>query len=153
MPKAQFLTKAHFLGKVDIKGKPVSFFSPPHDEPDFLWVDLEELAKAFLPDDAAIRMVKHSHNFGMVNRPTEAAVCGDKIVTIVPHPMAQGFCAFIDHENGHIELNEEEWSLGPANLAYVRAFADAHKKYMPLGFNGLFAAYSNQGGPYMRGAK
>lgn len=153
MLKSQFLTKARFLGTVDIKGKPVSFFSPPHEEPDFLWIDLEELAKVFLPDDAAIRMVKHSHNFGMANRPTEAAVRGDKIVTIVPHPMAQGFCAFIDHENGHVVLNEEEWNLGPANLAYVRAFADAHSKYMPLEFDGLFAAYRNQGGPHLRGSE
>lgn len=153
MSNAHFLTKARFLGTVDIKDKQVSFFSPPHEEPDFLWVDLEELGKVFLPADAAIRMVKHSHKFGMVNRPTATAVHGDRIVTIVPHPMAQGFCAFIDHENGHVELNEDEWNAGPANLAYIRALADAHKKFMPLGFDGLAAAYRNQGGPNLRGAE
>lgn len=153
MLSAHFPGKARFLGTVQVKDNEVSFFSPPHDEPDFLWVDLEELAKVFLPEDAAIRMVKHTHNFGMVNRPTTTAVRGDKIVTIVPHPMAQGFCAFIDRENGHVELNEDEWNLGPANLAYTKALADAHMEFMPLGIDGLLAAYRNQGGPYLEGER
>ncbi|KQV39173.1 MULTISPECIES: hypothetical protein [unclassified Rhizobium] len=153
MVRPEFVTKARFVGVVEIKGKPVSFFSPPHEEADFLWVDLEQLAQVFVPEDAAKRLVKHSHNFGVASRPTEAAVRDGKIVTIVPHPMAQGFCAFIDQQEGHIELQEDEWSLGPANLEYVKAFADAHSKFMPLSFEALAAAYRNQGGPHIRGAE
>ncbi|MGJ7039665.1 hypothetical protein J2Y63_002923 [Shinella sp. BE166] len=153
MANVHFPIKARFLGRAQVKDNEVSFFSPPHEEPDFLWVDLEELAKAFLSEDAAIRMVKHTHNFGMVNRPTTTAVRGDKIVTIVPHPMAQGFCAFIDHENGHVELDQDEWNVGPANLAYTRALAAAHEKFLPLGLEGLAATYRNQGGPQMRGGE
>jgi len=118
-----------------------------------LWVDIQELARVFLPDDAAKRMVQHTHGFDLAGRRCEMAVNGDRLVTIVPHPMAQGFCGFIDKENGHIELTEEDWNLGPANLAYTKAFADAHKNLMPLDFDGLFAAFRNQGGPYLEGQR
>lgn len=151
MVDARVLTKARLLGALEIKGKPVSFFSPPHTDPDFLWVDIEELARVFLPDDGAKRMVQHTHGFNVAGRKCEMAVSGDRLVTIVPHPMAQGFCAFIDKEAGHIELTEDEWNLGPANLAYTRAFADAHTQFMPMGFAELFAAYRNQGGPFLEG--
>ena len=71
-------TKARYVGFKEIKNKKVSFFTPPHDEPDFLWVDLEELAKVFLPDEAAARMVKHSQHFGMGIHPVVAAVKDDR---------------------------------------------------------------------------
>lgn len=142
--------KAKLLGTATIEGKTVSFFSPPHGEADFLWVDVEELALAFLPPADARRMVSHAQNFDRANRAAETAVSGDRIVTIIPHPMAQGLCALIDQMNGH-PLPKEDECGGPANLAYVVALADTQRKYRPLSIGGLIAAFKNQGGPSMRG--
>lgn len=52
------------LGEISVNGKTVSVFRPPHNEPDFPWVDVEELAKAFLPRQEARRIVKMTHSFG-----------------------------------------------------------------------------------------
>lgn len=79
-----------FLTRADINGQPVSFFSPPHTAPDFPWVDVEELAAAFLDVDAAKRMVQHAHNLDRDSRPVTTARNGDKIATIFPHALAQG---------------------------------------------------------------
>ncbi len=143
--------KAKLLGTATINGKTVSFFSPPHGEADFLWVDVEELALSFLPPADARRMVSHAQNFDRANRAAETAVNGDKIVTIISHPMAQGLCSLIDQMSGHPLPKDDEWGGGPANLAYVVALADTQSKFRPLGISGLIAAFKNQGGPSMRG--
>lgn len=144
--------KSHYLGSQPINGADVSFFSPPHDEPDFIWVDLQALARAFLPEEDAARMVKHAHRFDDACRPAQTAVHGDRIVTIVSHPMAHGFCSYIDETNGYVLANDG-WDNGPAALAYIVAMADAQHNFMPLGFDGLAKAFNNAGGPSMRGLK
>lgn len=145
-------TKARFLGTKPINGMEVSFFSPPHDEPDFLWVDLLQLAAVYMPQEAAERMVRHSHKFDMVSRPVEAAAHDGRIVNIVSRPMATGFCSFVDYSQGHILQNEDDWNLGPAALAFAVASADAQMEFAPLGFEGIARAFTNQGGPGLRGA-
>lgn len=46
MSIALTLKPAKILATTEINGKPVSFFTPPHAEPDFPWVDVQELAAA-----------------------------------------------------------------------------------------------------------
>lgn len=144
--------KSNFVGTAEINGKNVSFFTPPHDEPDFIWVDVEELAKAFLPRSAARRMVKHAQNFDRKNRAAETAAHNDRIVTIISHPMAQGLCSAIDAINGN-EVNREEGMDGPAFREYCFAAAKVGQKQETLSFDWIVAAYKNQGGPNLRGFK
>ncbi|MDX3930237.1 MAG: hypothetical protein QHC90_31245, partial [Shinella sp.] len=93
-----------FVGTAQINGKPVSFFTPPHSEPDFLWVDIEELAKAFLPRSAARKLLKMSHEFDRNNRPVTTARAGDRIATIMCHAMAQAMCGAIDQmKHGYVK--------------------------------------------------
>lgn len=144
------LRKAQLVGTVDISGKPVSFFTPPHDEPDFFWVDVEELAKAFLPRDAARRMVKHAQQFGKDCRPATTAANGGRIATIICHSMAQGLCGAIDHWNGHGTMDGE----GPAYRAYCFAAAQIESDKGALNsFEDIIAAHRNLGGPFMRSVK
>lgn len=143
------LKPAEFLAKATINGKEVSFFTPPHDEPDFLWVDIEELARAFMPDEDAKRMVHHSHQLFEGERCVTTARNGDRIATVVSHAMAQGFCGFIDIMNGHDAENAEEPN-GPAHWAYCIASGKVGAEHAPKCFDDLFAAFKNQGGPFMR---
>lgn len=125
-----------------INGQSVSFYEPPHHEPDLLWVDGQQLAAAFLDPDAA-RIL-----FQMTQRHPERSGAqrvrsGDRLVTIMCHPMAQGMCMAIDEVNGHPED-------GPAFDAYCRAAAKVHQKHWRLPLDGLFAAFHNAGGPVLR---
>lgn len=144
--------KSKFVAAVEINGKSVSFFTPPHDEPDFVWVDVEELTKAFLSRPAARRMVKHAQNFDRKNRAAETAAHNDKIVTIISHPMAQGLCSAIDAINGN-EVNREEGMDGPAFREYCTAAAKVGSDRESISFEWIIAAYKNQGGPNLRGFK
>lgn len=141
------LKPAKFLATSQINGRPVSFFTPPHDEPDFLWVDVQELTKAFMDDEAAARMVQHAQAFDPDNRAVATAVNGDRIATIVCHAMAQGLCGAIDLWNGAV-LDEDEH--GPAHSEYSFALATTANQYAPLDFHEIIAAYKNVGGPFMR---
>ncbi|AYD02225.1 hypothetical protein [Neorhizobium sp. NCHU2750] len=146
------MTKSKFLATAEINGKPVSFFTPPHDEPDFLWVDIEELAGAFLPEADAKRMVQHAQNLFPGQRSVATATNGDRIATIACHSMAQGFCGFIDHLNGH-NVEEDGAMHGPAHIAYCFASADMEIEHRPKSFEEIFAAFKNNGGPFMRGLR
>lgn len=139
------------LTRAEVNGRKVSFFSPPHSEPDFPWVDVEELARAFLPRAAAKRMVSHTHNFDRQNRPVTTARNGDKIVTIMPHAFAQGLCGAIDQWNGHVE--KEEGDTGPAHDAYCTAAGHVAADHWPLEIEQLIQAFHNPGGPFLREAK
>lgn len=148
-------TKAKFVGMKEINGKSVSFFTPPHDEPDFLWVDVAELAKAFLPRSAARKLLRHSWSFArdMGDRPAQSAINGSAIVTIIPHSMAQGLCGAIDEINGEAR-GDDEWGGGPAETKYSVAAGHALHDFMPgMGFEGLFKAYHNVGGPFLRSVR
>ncbi len=139
---------SRFLTQADINGRQVSFFSPPHTEPDFPWVDVEELAAAFLEPDAAKRMVQHTHNFDRNNRPVTTARHGDKIATIIPHAFAQGLCGAIDQWDGFVKKDEDE--TGPAHDAYCRAAGHVAADHWPLDLDQLIHAFHNPGGPFLR---
>lgn len=134
------------VGEATIRGKQVSFFTPPHSETDFLWVDIEELARAFLPEKDVARMVSHARNFDPNGRAYSTARNGDRIATIVCHAMAQGFCGFIDYLNGHGRKNME----GPAYKDYCVASAKVEADHGSLTFEDIFKAFRNNGGPFMR---
>lgn len=140
-----------FLTRADVNGRPVSFFSPPHAEPDFPWVDVEELAAAFLDAEAATRMVQHTHNFDRDNRPMTTTWNGDKIVTIVPHALAQGLCGAIDQWNGFVP--EGEAGAGPAHDAYCTAAGHVAAEHWPLELDQLLHAFHNPGGPFLKGMR
>jgi hypothetical protein len=145
--------KSKYVNSAEINGRMVSFFTPPHDEPDFFWVDVEELARAFLPRAAARKMVKHSQDFDRTNRAAETAAHNGKIVTIISHPLAGGLCGAIDQLNGYQDSEEDEWGGGPAFLAYTKAAATIMQGHSSGGIPGLIAAFKNQGGPNLRGFK
>lgn len=145
--------KSKFVNAVEINGKMVSFFSPPHDEPDFFWVDIYELANAFLSNDAAQTLVNHAQNFDRTNRAAETAAHNGRIVTVISHPLAHGLCGAIDGWNGHTDALEGEWGGGPAFLAYSVAAADIMRGHYGGGFSELMAAFKNQGGPSMQGMR
>jgi hypothetical protein len=144
------MIRSRFLGTKPINGTEVSFFSPPHDGPDFLWVDVKELAMAFLPEDQANRMVGLAQSFGQEGRAVETTTHQDRIVTIAPLPIARGMCDLIDRLNGYVPDETSNWLNGPCALAYVVASSDAQFDYCPLGLQGIGDAFKNQGGPYMR---
>lgn len=139
---------SRLLARTDINGQQVSFYSPPHSEPDFPWVDLEDLASAFLEGDAAKRMVQHAHNFDRDNRPMTTVRSGDRIATIVPHALAQGLCGAIDQWNGFVGKDEDD--TGPAYDAYCRAAGHVAADHWPLDLDQMVQAVRNPGGPYLR---
>lgn len=140
-----------FLTRADVNGHPVSFFSPPHAEPDFPWVDVEELAGAFLDAEAAKRMVQHTQNFDRENRPMTTTSNGDKIVTIVPHALAQGLCGAIDQWNGFVLEGED--GAGPAHDAYCTAAGHVAAEHWPLELEQMLHAFRNSGGPFLKGMR
>lgn len=135
-----------FVASIEINQKPVSFFTPPHDEPDFLWVDIEELAKAFLPRSAARNMVKLSHKF---ETETQLVRHGTRVRTIMCHAMAQGMCGSID-QTLHGYVKSDEWGGGPSETAYCIAAGKVMAAHSPLPITELGRAFHNQGGPFMR---
>jgi hypothetical protein len=141
---------AKFLAKASINGKGVSFFTPPHDEPDFVWVDIEELALAFMPEADAKRMVAAAQTFVPGHRAVATVANGPRIATIASHVMAQGFCGMIDHLNGHTNVREEGLN-GPAFTDYCLASADVEADHGTLSFEDIGKAFRNSGGPFMRG--
>lgn len=146
------MTAARILTVAEVNGKPVTFFSPPHTEPDFPWVDVEELAKAFLPRSAAKRMVQHAHQFSRrEGRSCTTAKNGNKIATIFPHAMAQGLCGAIDQWNGFVAKDEDD--NGPAHDAYCRVAGRVGADHWPLSFEDIFKAFNNPGGPYLKDMK
>lgn len=134
------------VAEATIRGKQVSFFTPPHNEPDFLWVDMEELARAFVLEEDVSRMVDHARKLNPDDRVYATARNGDRIATIVCHAMAQGFCGFIDHLNGYSGNDMQ----GPAHTDYCFAAAEVEGDYGAHSFEGIVAAFNNNGGPFMR---
>ncbi|WP_416463237.1 hypothetical protein [Sphingomonas sp. VDB2] len=140
-------TPAKILTRAEVNGKPVTFFSPPHSAPDFPWVDVEELAAAFLEADAAKRMTQHAHNFDRDNRPVTTAQNGDRIATIVPHALAQGLCGAVDEWSGFVSTDDED---GPAFVAYCRTAGKVAADHWPLSIEQLIYAFNNPGGPFLK---
>lgn len=141
------------LGTALVNGHVISFFEPPHkDGPDFPWVDVKELAGAFLPPEAATRMVEHAQRFGGKGpRVITVARDGDEIVTIVPHALAQGLVGAIDQWNGFKPADEDE--RGPAHWAYCIAIGQFAAEHWPLSFEGIWHAFEHNGGHYLKGLR
>lgn len=139
------------LGAAIINGKSVSFFEPPHkDGPDFPWVDMKELAGAFLPAEDAARMVHYAQHFGEGGqRAVTTAPNGDGIATIGCHAMAQGLCGFIDQRNGFVPADPDDH--GPAHWAYSIAAGRFAAEHWPLSLAGVFHAFAHNGGHFMEG--
>jgi hypothetical protein len=134
------------LGEINLNGKPVSVFKPPHKEPDFPWVDVAELACAYLGDEAAQSVVRMTREFGVEKRAYAVAKNGDGIATIVCHAMAQGLCQMIDHQNGWRGEAEE----GAAHREYGFALGRFAADHWPLSFDDIFHAFKNPGGDFLR---
>jgi hypothetical protein len=137
------------LGEITVNGKQVSVFKPPHEEPDFPWVDVEQLAKAFLPRQAAKRIVEMTRKFGGDHRSYATARNGDRIAIIVCHAMAQGLVGMIDHFNGYVDEEES----GPAHQEYCFALGKFSADKAPMSFDDLMHAFHNPGGAFLRDAK
>lgn len=143
------MKRAEKLGEVTINGKQVSFFSPPHDEPDFPWVDVYELARAFTPKHRAKRIVEQTKRFSKGPSAVRAAKNGSSVTLIMCHAMAHGLMMALDFEAGHRGDDEE----GPAFIEYSRKagvfFADNFK----MSIEEIVHAFNNPGGPIMRAAE
>lgn len=145
--------KSKFLASSIIEGKSVAFFSAPHDEPDFIWVDAYGLARAFGPRGLARSLVKMSQNFDRENRASETAAHNGKIRTIISHPMARGLCSVFDSRNGYVSDDDDEWGGGPCETAYIKAMSEIQKEFAPLTLDQMVSSFHNQGGPGMSGVR
>lgn len=141
--------KARKLGEATINGKAVSFFSPPHDEPDFPWVDVYELARAFVPKPKAKELVERSKRFSKGPSAVSTARNGAKVSIIMCHAMAHGLMMTIDFGNGWRKDDEN----GPAFREYSTAAARMAADKMDLSFEEMAHAFQNPGGPFLRNAK
>ncbi|MGE4372903.1 MAG: hypothetical protein AB7E29_08390 [Xanthobacter sp.] len=145
------MTKAKKIGEITVNGRQVSMFTPPHDQPDFMWVDIEELARAFLPRAEARRMAAMARQVGGNKRTHATATNGDKIVTIVCHAEAQGFLGFLDVKAGRVPRNSED--MGPSSDTYSWAAAKFESEHGKLNSQeAIIHAFHNQGGPFTAGA-
>ncbi|MDC9808403.1 hypothetical protein [Rhizobium binxianense] len=138
------MMKPRFLGTVEINGQAVGVFTPPQ-EPDFIWVNIDELAAAISSDSATSKMLsKFARNVPFL-KPLTMAVHGSRLVAIGPNQLAQGLCACIDQRNGYKVANPDEWNAGPLTLKFLVAAADAQEAYAPLSFAGMLTAFKLQG--------
>ena len=135
------------LGEITVNGKQVSVFQKPHDEPDFPWVDVEELAKAFLPRARARRIVAMTHKFSVGDgiRTCATAANGDRIATIICHAMAHGLCGLVDWEAGHGKDD-----AGPAHTAYSVAMGQFISDRGLMSWQDMLRAFNNTGGPHLK---
>ncbi|RWR28844.1 hypothetical protein D2T31_12080 [Sinirhodobacter populi] len=138
------MKRAEKIGEATINGKQVSFFTPPHDEPDFPWVDHYELLRAFVGRSDAKALVSKTRRFKDGQMVSVSAKNGAKIVSIIPHGIAQALIGALDNANGH---GDED---GPAFNAYCRAAGEFCKDHWPQSLEYMLAAFKNNGGPIMR---
>ncbi|WP_103171612.1 hypothetical protein [Paracoccus sp. SY] len=147
------MKRAEKLGEATINGKQVSIFTPPHDEPDFPWVDAYELARAFLPKPAAKEIVERTKRFSKGPSAVATTRNGGKVSIIMCHAMAQGLMGSIDDLSGHSDSEDGAWpDGGPAFQEYSINAGRFMADNWPLSFEDLMAAFKNQGGPFMRNA-
>lgn len=137
------------LGEITVNGHQVSVFKPPHNEPDFPWVDVAQLARAYLGDEGAPRVLAMTKRFGVDQRAYAVAQNEDGIATIVCHALAQGLVGMIDHKNGWRGEGDE----GPTHREYCMAFGVFAAKNWDMSFDDIFRAFRNPGGDYLRGKK
>ncbi|MBB2678674.1 UNVERIFIED_ORG: hypothetical protein M2312_002178 [Rhizobium esperanzae] len=139
-------SKSHFVGPMDINGHAVSFFTKPHSEPDFLWIDIEQLTRAVTADrEAAQRLFEFARGIPFLKRPMAMAAHNGRLVAIGSGQLAQSLCACIDASNGYKAADAEGWNAGPLTLKCIVAIADAQEAYAPLSFVGIAQAFKQQG--------
>ncbi|ARQ08600.1 hypothetical protein NXC12_CH00509 [Rhizobium etli] len=138
-------SKSHFVGAMDINGHPVSFFTTPHSEPDFLWLDIEELTQAVTVDQrAAQRLFEFARGIPFLKRPMAMTAHNGRLVAIGSGKLAQSLCACIDANNGYKGADPESWNAGPLTLKCIVAIADAQEAFAPLSFAGIAQAFKQQ---------
>lgn len=146
---ALHLKPASLITKVAINGKDVSFFTPPHSEPDFPWVDVAELASAVCHGDEAALLANAAYLYRPGGHRTSAtAVDGSRICAIICHAQAQGLMGAIDQLHGF-----EKDDVRPAFDAYCFAAWEIVRTHCQYGLTDLLKAYSNVGGPFLRSAE
>lgn len=133
------MNKAIKLAAAKINGKKVDFYEPPHMEPDFPWVDVFQLARAFLPKGAARAMLKNAEGFDG-GKSVLTVTCDGALVTIQCHAMSQGMVMAID---GHGED-------GPAHKAYAEAAGSILVANTDMTLEETLEAFHNPGEPFTR---
>lgn len=136
--------KARKLADMVVEGEAVAFYAPPHDEPDFPWVAALQLASAFIPADAALHMLQNTQRYEE-GKTVLTVADGDVLVTIMPHPLAQGLCGAIDDV-----LSDAPSDEGLAYKAYCKAMAVVMRDHYRLPIHEALAAFKNAGGPFLR---
>jgi hypothetical protein len=131
------------LTTASINGHDVDFFEPPHTEPDFPWVDVLQLARAFLPEEPATLMLKSTQRFDDGKTVKTIPIEG-RLTTIMCHAMAQGLCGAIDQIS---DIDED----GPAFKAYCAVAGRVATEHWPMPIGEMLEAFHNQGGPFLRG--
>lgn len=137
------------LGEITVNGRRVTVFRPPHNDPDFPWVDVEELAKAYLPEARARHIVEMTHSFGGDVRAYATARNGDRIATIICHAMAHGLVGMVDFQNGY----RGEFEEGPAHREYSLAMGVFAADNWPMRFGEIIHAFKNPGGKFLAGMR
>lgn len=85
------------VGQQLVNGHPVTFYTPPHPFPDLLWVDAYELARAYFDHEKAKESEAIAVDMRMDGeRVTGTTRNGDRVVTLIPHAMAQTLCDAMD---------------------------------------------------------
>jgi hypothetical protein len=134
------------LGEITVNGHQVSVFRPPHSEPDFPWVDVAQLAQAYLGDDGSQHVVAMARQFGADKRAYAVAKNEDGIATIVCHALGQGLCRMVDHKNGW----RGEADDGPAHREYCLAFGVFAADHWSMSIEDIVHAFHNPGGEFLR---
>ena len=146
------MKRAVKLGEAAINGKQVSFFSPPHDEPDMPWVDHYELLCAFVPKKDAKALVEKTRRFKDGAFVSVTARNGSRLVSIIPHAIAQGLLGALDDVNGDTAEDGSWPEGGPRYSAYCLAAGVFGADNWPLSFEDMIHAFRNPGGPILRAA-
>lgn len=146
------MKRAEKLGEATINGKQVSFFSPPHDEPDMPWVDHYELLRAFVSKHDAKALVQKTRRFKDGAHVSVTARNGSRLVSIIPHAIAQGLLGALDDVNGD-KAEEGSWPEGgPRYSAYCLAAGVFAADNWPLSLEEIIHAFHSPGGPILRSA-
>ncbi|CAN7653255.1 hypothetical protein [Rhizobium sp. LjRoot254] len=148
MTKTTLSYSTRMLATAELNGARVSFFEPPHSEPDFPWVDLRELTAAVCPPSLRAQMVRNAAKICRgVQQPVLTVTNGFDEIEIVSHLTAQAVCATIDElETGCPDPH------GLAEEAFLAVAFDTYSKCYPMTVEEVVAAMGNLGGSFGRPA-
>lgn len=151
--------KVKLVDTVEVAGKPVTFVTPPHDEPDLPWIDRIEFLKAFSPNREIFKVFKAIMREYGDGRHIQTVRLDGKIMQVIPHSIAQGFVKSMDDFLGMPP--QHEYGFGSTEAAYVKCGVQVMPKYCEmLGYSPKWdadrwikyvkAALDNCGGPFLR---